>query len=85
MVKGAEAAGHELEVFIISGEGCGAWGGIRVAVDGDDAGASLQDGTAVTAGAEGAVDDRFAGFWGERGHHLAQQNGGMAGRWGAIP
>ena len=28
MVKGAEAAGHELEVFIISGEGCGAWGGI---------------------------------------------------------
>ncbi|MNJ55139.1 hypothetical protein D3C77_506130 [compost metagenome] len=56
----------------------------RVAIQGHDLGAALQDGAGVAAGAEGGVDDDVARLGIERRDHLGQQDGGV-GRGHAAP
>ena len=54
--------------------------GRRVAIDGDHGGAGIEDGAAVAARAESAVDEGATGVGSEVSHDLVEKNRNVAGR-----
>ncbi len=73
---------HQHEPALRCGDEIEARGnGGRIAVDGEDARAwNGEDGPAIAAGAEGGIEENFAGLRGERGKNFVTKHGKVAGR-----